>query len=129
MLIHVKQSKGYKDRYTILSEKALKVLIKYYKKYKPDKWLFPGLRKDKHLSVRSAQKIFKKACKKANIKKDVSIHSLRHSFATHLLEEGTDIRYIQELLGHKNTKTTERYTHVSKTKINNIKSPLDNILE
>ena len=103
--------------------------MKYVKKYKPDKWLFPGLRKDKHLSVRSAQKIFKKACKKANINKDVSIHSIRHAFATHLLEEGTDIRYIQELMGHENTKTTERYTHVSKTKINNIKSPLDNILE
>lgn len=78
MLIHIKQSKGYKDRYTILSEAAVNVLNKYIEKYRPNNWLFPGLRRDKHLSIRSAQKIFKKACEKAKIKKDVSIHSLRH---------------------------------------------------
>ncbi|AZO95750.1 tyrosine-type recombinase/integrase [Halocella sp. SP3-1] len=83
----------------------------------------------KHLSVRSVQKIFKKAVSKANIKKDVSVHSLRHSFATHLLENGTDIRYIQEFLGHKSTKTTEIYTHVSKTQYKKIKSPLDQLLK
>ena len=93
-LIHIKQSKGKKDRYTILSEKAVKITYNYLEKYRPEKWLFPGLRREKHISTRTAQKVFKKACKKANIKKDVSIHSLRHAFATHLLENGTDIRYI-----------------------------------
>ena len=128
MLIRVRQGKGRKDRYSILSEAALKALREYAKRYDLDKWLFPGGKKGTHLTERSVQRVFKKACKKANIEKDVSIHSFRHSFATHLLEKGVDLRYIQELLGHKSSKTTEIYTHVSKKKLNNIKSPLDDLV-
>jgi len=126
-LIHVKGAKGRKDRYTILSDNALKTLNLYLKAYKPEKWLFSGAKGVRHLSTRSAGRIFKNACKEAGIKKDVSIHSLRHSFATHLLESGVDLRYIQELLGHKNPKTTEIYTHVSTKQLGKIKSPLDNL--
>lgn len=124
-LIYVKKAKGKKDRYTLLSQKAIKMYNLYMKKYKPEKWLFPGRNKYNHLTERSVQNIFKNACKKAKIKKDVKVHTLRHSFATHLHENGVDIRYIQLLLGHKSTKTTEIYTHVSKFDIENINSPLD----
>lgn len=127
MLIHVRQGKGRKDRYSILSKNALDTLRAYAKKYHPSEWLFPGDQIGKHLTERTAQKVFESACKKAGIKKDVSIHSLRHAFATHLLEGGTDLRYIQELLGHKNSKTTEIYTHVSQKDLGRIRSPLDNI--
>ncbi len=127
MLIRVREGKGKKDRYTLLSETCLKQLRKYYKKYLPGKWLFPGQKKSRHLTERSVQRIFKKASRKAKIKKDVSVHVLRHSFATHLLEAGTDLRYIQELLGHKSSKTTEIYTHVSKKDISNIVNPLDEL--
>lgn len=114
MLIHIKGAKGRKDRYTILSETALDVLRKYWCEYKPQKWLFEGARDGRYLSIRTAQAVFEQAKDKAGIKKDISIHGLRHSFATHALENGTDLRYIQELLGHKSSKTTEIYTHVSK---------------
>jgi integrase/recombinase XerD len=128
MLIHIKQAKGRKDRYTMLSEVALETLRSYAKKYRPTDWLFPGEPEVKHITIRSVQKIFKKACNQAQIIKDVSVHSLRHSFATHLLEGGTDLRYIQELLGHKNSKTTEIYTHVSEKDFRKIQSPLDRLL-
>ncbi|HHV65366.1 MAG TPA: tyrosine-type recombinase/integrase [Peptococcaceae bacterium] len=124
-LIRIKQGKGKKDRYSLLSAKALQVLKEYVVSYKPHKWLFSGDKPDEHISERSVQTIFKKAILKAQIKKDVSVHSLRHSFATHLLEAGTDLRYIQELLGHKNSKTTEIYTHVSNKDLAKIRSPLD----
>lgn len=127
MLIHIKGSKGRKDRYTLLSEKTLEVLRAYWKKYKPEKWLFGGAREGRYLSIRSVQKIFEQACKRAGIRKEITIHGLRHSFATHLLEGGTDLRYIQELLGHKDSKTTEIYTHVSTQSLGKIKSPLDSI--
>jgi len=126
-LIHVKGAKGRKDRYTILSDKALKTLNLYLKTYQPKNWLFSGAKKTRHLSTRSAQRIFDNAVKNTDIKKDVSIHSLRHSFATHLLESGVDIRYIQELLGHQSTKTTEIYTHASTKNIGKIRSPLDDL--
>ncbi|WP_050755996.1 tyrosine-type recombinase/integrase [Halanaerobium praevalens] len=90
-----------------------------------EQWLFPGQKKNKHLSKRSAQKVFKRACKKAGIKKEVGIHSLRHSFATHLLEQGVDLRYIQNLLGHKSSTTTEIYTHVSNKNLIEITNPFD----
>ena len=128
-LIHIKGSKGRKDRYTILSKRVLVVLRKYYNQYRPEKWLFEGAIPGKHISTRAVQAIFKHACEKAGIKKEVSAHSLRHSFTTHLLESGIDLRYIQEILGHKSSKTTEIYTHVSKTGIARIRSPLDTILE
>jgi site-specific recombinase XerD len=127
MLIHIRQGKGRKDRYTILSEVTLKQLRKYYSIYKPEKWLFPGGNNSDFLTERSVQKVFENACMKAKIKKKVTVHCLRHSFATHLLEGGTDLRYIQELLGHNSSKTTEIYTHVTTKNLGNIKSPLDNM--
>ncbi|ACB84610.1 tyrosine-type recombinase/integrase [Natranaerobius thermophilus] len=128
-IIHIKQGKGRKDRYTILSDNALKILRNYYKIYQPKKWLFPGQNENLHLSERSVQKIFQKAKQKANINKKVSVHSLRHSFATHLLEAGTDLRYIQKLLGHESSKTTEIYTHITTQNISRIESPLDKLME
>ena len=122
--IHVRQAKGKKDRYIMLSEKTLSLLRKYYKSYKPKDYLIEGQKGGKY-SPKSVQNIFKSAVKKAGIKKKVTVHSLRHSFATHLLDEGTDIRYIQELLGHKRLETTQIYTHVSSHSINKIKSPAD----
>lgn len=127
MLIHIQQGKGRKDRYTILSPIALKLLKDYIRVFYIDGWLFPGEKENTHLTERSAQKIFESACFKSKITKKVSIHSLRHSFATHLLEQGTDLRYIQEILGHRNSKTTEIYTHVSKKSLARIHSPLDDL--
>ena len=126
-LVCVRCAKGRKDRYTILSDVALETIDLYIKAYQPTKWLFCGAREVNHLSTRSAEKVFGNACKKAGIKKDASIHCLRHSFATHLLESGVDLRYIQELLGHESSKTTEIYTHVSNKNLKDIKSPLDNL--
>jgi len=126
-LIHIRGGKGRKDRYTILSDAAMETLKEYTKEHKPQKWLFSGQRRSTHITVRTAQKIFESACKKAGIIKEVTVHSLRHSFATHLLEAGVDIRYIQELLGHKSSKTTEIYTHVGNRDLGKIKSPLDNL--
>jgi integrase/recombinase XerD len=125
LLIHIRQGKGRKDRYTVLSEVALQALREYGKKYHLDNWLFPGENDDRHLTERSVQKMFEKTRERAGIVKDVSVHVLRHSFATHLLEGGTDLRYIQQLLGHKNSKTTEIYTHVSEKNLRKIRSPLD----
>jgi site-specific recombinase XerD len=125
MQIRVTAGKGAKDRYTLLSETALTVLREYFRAYKPKDWLFPGEDPADHLSERSAERIFKQAIKKAGITKTATFHTLRHSFATHLLEDGVDIRYIQELLGHGSIKTTERYTHVSQKAMGNIRSPLD----
>lgn len=127
MTMFIKDSKGNKDRYTILAQETLNELKRYFLLYSPKEWLFPGIDESTHLSVRSVQKIFKKACLKANINKDVGIHSLRHSFATHLLEYGTDIRYIQELLGHASTRTTQIYTHVTNKDLKKIISPIDRI--
>lgn len=127
MLVHVRQGKGRKDRYVMLSEIALQALRAYWKLDRPGKWLFPGGRVGRHLTERSVQKVFKRAARKAGIEKKVSVHSLRHAFATHLLEAGTDIRFIQKLLGHKSTKTTEIYTKVSKQSLQRIRSPLDRL--
>lgn len=128
MLIHIVQGKGRKDRYTVLSQAALEVLREYVKKCKPEKWLFPGDDSSKHITERTVQKVFENTKNKAGIKKKVSMHTLRHSFATHLLEGGVDLRYIQELLGHQSSKTTEIYTHVTEKSIKNIQSPLDKIM-
>ena len=127
MLIFVKGAKGRKDRYTLLSEKALQLIDQYMKRYEPRKWLFEGARPARYISKRSIEKVFDQACDRAGIKKDVSVHGLRHSFATHLLESGVDLRYIQELLGHAGSKTTEIYTHVSTKSLGKIRSPLDNL--
>lgn len=124
MLIRVRDAKGNKDRYTLLSETILKDLRVYYKQYKPKEYLFEGQFK-KQYSPNSVGKVVSNAAIKAGIKIPVSSHILRHSFATHLLESGVDIRYIQLLLGHNSTKTTEIYTHVAKNSFNFIKNPLD----
>jgi integrase/recombinase XerD len=117
--------KGRKDRCTMLSEKAAAFIREYYEVFNIQTWLFPGQPATHPLSIRSAQKIFDKAIRQAKIDKDISIHSLRHSFATHLLESGTDIRYIQSLLGHASVRTTERYTHIARRSVLSIQSPLD----
>lgn len=124
-LIHIRGTKGRKDRYTLLADVALGTLKDYWKEYKPQRWLFLGMKPERCISTRTVQAIFKHARLKAGIMKEVSIHSLRHSFATHLLEQGTDLRYIQELLGHKSSKTTEIYTHVSNKDLRKIQSPID----
>jgi len=126
MQVFIERAKGKKDRYVNLPESILEQLRKYYLEYKPRKYLFEGQYNEQY-SIRSVQQVFKNAMKKAKINKEVGIHGLRHSFATHLLEQGTDIRFIQELLGHKDIKTTLIYTQVSNNTIKNIKSPLDNL--
>ncbi len=126
MVIEVRRGKGKKDRQVVLSEKLLKQLRKYFIMYKPKIWLFEG-KPGEQYGYRTLQEVFANAKDKAGIKKQGGIHTMRHSFATHLLENGTDIRMIQELLGHNSIKTTIRYTHVSKAQIGKIKSPLDGL--
>jgi len=124
MQIRVEQGKGKKDRYTLLGKKTLEVLRKYFVEYKPKVFIFEGSDGGCY-SSRSIQKILKNAVIKAQIKKRITVHSLRHSFATHLLEAGTDLRYIQSLLGHSSSKTTEIYTHITTKGFDQIVSPLD----
>lgn len=126
MTIHIRNAKGKKDRLVPLSKKLLEVLREYFKKYKPKDYLFEGAKGGEY-STRSLQIVLQEAKKLAGVNKRGSIHSLRHSYATHLLEGGTDIRYIQELLGHNSLSTTLRYTHVSLKTLGNIESPLDRI--
>lgn len=126
MQISIKGAKGKKDRYTLLSEKLLPLLREYYKKYRPKEYLFEGEGGGQY-SQRSMQTVVKEALLRANVKKYATVHTLRHSFATHLLENGTDLRYIQNLLGHSSSKTTEIYTHVTSKALSGIKSPLDNL--
>lgn len=126
MQIRVEQAKGKKDRYTVLGNTTLEILRKYVSQYKPAYWLFEGS-SSRQYSVSSVKKTLKTSLEKTGIKKHVTVHTLRHSFATHLLEAGTDIRYIQSLLGHENTKTTEIYTHITTKGFDQIKSPLDKL--
>ncbi len=126
MQVLIEKAKGKKDRYVNLPQSLLHQLRNYFKEYKPKCYLFEGVNATQY-SCRSAQQVFKHALIRANINKPVGIHSLRHSFATHLLEKGTDIRYIQELLGHNDIKTTLLYTSVTDKSIRKIKSPLDDI--
>ncbi|HQV79183.1 MAG TPA: tyrosine-type recombinase/integrase [Chitinophagales bacterium] len=128
MQIHIRCAKGKKDRYVNLPEKVLPYLRDYYKIYQPKVYLFEGQAGEQY-SIRSAQNVFQQSLRRANINKKIGIHGLRHSYATHLLEQGTDISYIQKLLGHNDIKTTLIYAHVSKKDINAIKSPLDRINE
>ena len=124
MRVLIECGKGKKDRYVNLPQSILEQLRKYYRVYRPKKYLFEGQGSECY-SIRSVQKVFKNAIVKAKINKQVGIHSLRHSFATLLLEQGTDIRFIQELLGHNSIKTTLLYTEVTNKSIQNITSPLD----
>ena len=126
-IVLLKNSKGKKDRIVPLSLKILELLREYYKVYKPRTYLFEGQEVGNPYSNKSLQSVLKQALTKAGIKKPATLHWLRHSYATHLLESGTDLRYIQELLGHNSSKTTEIYTHVSTKNIQQIKSPFDDL--
>ncbi len=126
MQIRITQAKGKKDRYTLLAVKTLDLLRQYVRLYKPKFWLFEG-QKGEQYSDSSIQAILKVSLSKTKIQKRVTVHTLRHSFATHLLENGTDLRYIQSLLGHSSPKTTEIYTHVTTRGFEQIKSPLDRL--
>lgn len=126
MLIKVENGKGGKDRYTLLSEKLLKELRHYYKTFWPRTYLFASFFKGRgKLCYETLRSIYEDAKKKAGINKAPGLHTLRHSFATHLLEAGYDIRKIQVLMGHKSLSTTMIYVHVSKETLSKIKSPLD----
>jgi site-specific recombinase XerD len=126
-MIFIKNGKGKKDRYSIISSMLAGLLEEYLGQYNPKMYLFEGDRRGEKYSFTSMSQVLKHAAKAAGIKKRVHLHMLRHSFATHLIEGGTDIRYVQELLGHNNLKTTERYTHVTNNALNLIKNPLDNL--
>ncbi len=125
--LSVINSKGKKDRMIPLSERTLHKLRTYYLEHRPKQYLIEGQYPGKALTASSLQKVFEKAMLKAEINKPYTIHCLRHSIATHLLENGTDLRYIQELLGHKSSVTTEIYTHVSTQSLQNIKNPFDEL--
>jgi len=129
MQLLVAQGKGKKDRYALLSPVTLNLLRDYWRQYRPFSWLFPGRLPERPISTRSIQKVFEKAKRKAGIKKPATVHTLRHSFATHLLEAGTDIYHIQKLLGHTSPKTTAIYIHLRRQDLLNIVSPLDSLLD
>ena len=126
-LLFIRQSKGKKDRVVPISHKIIEMLRDYYKAFKPKTWLFEGQYTGEQYSERSLQLVLKQALQKAGNKKPISLHWLRHSYATHLLESGTDLRYIQELLGHSSSRTTEIYTHVSTQNLQQIRSPFDDL--
>ncbi len=126
MMIHIRGGKGKKDRVTLLSTRLLIILREYYLLYKPNEYLFTGQMGGQY-SERSAQLVLKEAVRRAGITRPVTLHTLRHSFATHLLENGTDLRYIQSLLGHSSPKTTQIYTHITTKGFDQIKNPLDNL--
>lgn len=126
-LLIIRNAKGRKDRVVPISDKLIEMLRTYYKMYKPKDWLFEGQLGGEQYSETSLQKVLQQSLLKANISKPVTLHWLRHSYATHLLESGTDLRFIQELLGHKSSKTTEIYTHVTEKSLQKIKSPFDDL--
>jgi len=128
MMIRIDQGKGRKDRYAMLSVRLLEALRHYWLKERPAPWLFPGRDPIRPLARESIEKVFARARLKAGILKNITPHSLRHSFATHLLERGVNIRVIQRLLGHRSLRSTEVYTHVAETYIRDTLSPLDDLL-
>ncbi|HSO77688.1 MAG TPA: tyrosine-type recombinase/integrase [Bacteroidales bacterium] len=127
LLLSVRQAKGFKDRVVPISARLIDMIDGYLKRYRPEKYLIEGQQAGKRYSAGSVEKVFRMACDKAGIKKNITLHGLRHSYSTHLLEAGTDLRYIQELLGHKSSKTTEIYTHVTDKSIQRIRSPFDDL--
>jgi len=129
MMVRVRQGKGGKDRYTILSKTALECLREYWRAYRPKDWLFEGQKEGSHICYTSIRNIFVEAKERAGITKPVGPHSLRHAFATHLIEAGTSLHHVQLLLGHKSPKTTTVYLHVSKMNLAQVCSPLDSIPE
>ncbi len=126
-MLRINQGKGAKDRIVPISPKVVDMLREYYKMEKPKVYLFEGDKPSQPYSEGSLQKVLKSAIQKSRIKKPVTLHWLRHSYATHLLESGTDLRYIQELLGHNSSKTTEIYTHVSQKSLQNVRSPFEDL--
>jgi site-specific recombinase XerD len=125
MMVRISQGKGGKDRYSILSQTTLEHLRQYWRKYHPTEWLFNGAEKNGPLSTNSIQQLFYKAKKRAGITKPASVHTLRHSFATHLIEAGTSLHHVQLLLGHRSPTTTTVYLHVSRLNLAQVISPLD----
>ena len=124
-MVWVQQGKGGKDRYTILSQTALECLRQYWRQYHPEEWLFEGQKEGTHICISSIHQIFCKAKKRAGITKPASVHTLRHSFATHLIEAGTSLHHVQLLLGHRSPTTTTVYLHVSRMNLAQVTSPLD----
>ena len=129
MMVRVRQGKGGKDRYTILSKTTLECLREYWRAYRPKDWLFEGQKEGSSICYTSIRNIFVEAKERAGIRKPVGPHSLRHAFATHLIEAGTSLHHVQLLLGHKSPKTTTVYLHVSKMNLAQVTSPLDSIPE
>ena len=125
MMVRIRQGKGGKDRYSILSHTALECLRVYWRKYRPKEWLFEGMDKNRHISTSSIYQLFCDAKKLAGITKPASVHTLRHSFATHLIEGGTSLHHVQLLLGHRSPTTTTVYLHVSRLNLAQVTSPLD----
>jgi integrase/recombinase XerD len=126
MIVWVREGKGRKDRIIPMPQNVLQLLREYWKQYKPKEWLFEGPEGGQY-SRGSIQKVFKNACKASKINRDATFHSLRHSFATHLIEQGTNLRYVQQLLGHRSIKTTEIYTHVTDVRLTQINNPIEDI--
>lgn len=125
MVIHVRQGKGRKDRFVMLSEQLLAILRDYWRQTRSPNWLFSGPDLNRPLTTRSVQRACRRAAHAAGLDKNVTVHTLRHSFATHLLEQGVDIRVIQDLLGHRHITATTRYARVALNTIRQIQSPLD----
>ena len=126
-ILLIRQSKGKKERIVPVSDKIIKLLQDYTDSFQPINWLFGGQIKGSRYSEKSLESVLKQSLMKAKIRKPVTLHWLRHSYATHLLESGTDLRYIQELLGHSSSRTTEIYTHVITKSLQNIKSPYEDL--
>jgi len=129
MMVRVQQGKGGKDRYSILSQTALELLRRYWRQYRPKEWLFEGQKEGTHICLTAIRQIFLEAKERAGITKPASPHTLRHSFATHLIEAGTSLHHVQLLLGHRSPITTTVYLHVSKMNLSKVASPLDSLPE
>ena len=127
MVIHVRQDKGHKDRDVMLSPRLLAVLREYWKTCRPGPFLFPGRQPDRPVALRTVQMVCRRALKASGLGKHVHMHTLRHSFATHLLEAGTDLRTIQVLLGHHSFGTTARYLHITTAALKSTRSPFDGL--
>jgi len=129
MVVRICQGKGGKDRYSILSQTTLEHLRQYWRKYRPDRWLFEGTKNNDHITSYTIQHVFYAAKKRAGITKPASVHTLRHSFATHLIEAGISLHHVQLLLGHRSPTTTTVYLHVSRLNLAQVKSPLDKAIQ
>lgn len=127
MVVRVEQGKGRKDRYTLLSRHALELLRTYWREYRPSDWLFYGFERAKPMAIGTAQRIYNDACQAAGVGKRAGIHSLRHAFATHLLEQGTDLLVIKRCLGHSSLTTTAQYCHLSAEHLRQVRSPADTL--